>query len=116
LDYYRQSLYGLRMPSVEVLIPVLLVRSALFLLACLPIIAGWQLSAKSLFWRLGFALFVLVGFIYMLAATYMPFSVRVPHTLEILADSFVHAGLLVLLLWPRPATQARPTQQTAPVA
>ncbi len=98
LDYYRQNLYGLRMPTVEVLIPVLLLRSTLFMLATLPIIAGWLLPVKSLFWRLGFALFVLVGFIYMLAATYMPLSVRIPHTLEILADSFVHAGLLVLLL------------------
>ena len=28
----------------------------------------------------------------------MPLAVRVPHTLEILADSFAHAGLLVVLL------------------
>jgi hypothetical protein len=28
----------------------------------------------------------------------MPLAVRVPHTLEILADSFTHAGLLVVLL------------------
>lgn len=111
LDYYRQNLYGLRMPQVEVLVPVLLLRSILFMLAALPIIAGWLLSAKSLFWRLGFALFVLVGFIYMLAATYMPLSVRIPHTLEILADSFVHAGLLVLLLVGVRAGQARPLRR-----
>jgi hypothetical protein len=114
LDYYRQNLYGLRMPSVEVLVPVLLVRSTLFMLACLPIIAGWLLTGKSLFWRLGFALFVLVGFIYMLAATYMPLSVRVPHTLEILADSLVHAGLLVLLLWPRGMGEARQVDAAVP--
>jgi len=28
----------------------------------------------------------------------MPLAIRIPHTLEILADSFVHAGLLVILL------------------
>jgi hypothetical protein len=58
----------------------------------------WQRSKRSLFLSLGFALFVLVGFLYMLGAYYMPLAVRVPHTLEILADSFTHAGLLVVLL------------------
>jgi hypothetical protein len=116
LDYYRQGLFGLRLPSVEVLLPVLLLRSTLFMLACLPIIAGWQLTGKSLFWRLGFALFVMVGFINMLAATYMPLSVRVPHTLEILADSFVHAGLLVLLLTFRSVGEARRSKSEAVAA
>jgi hypothetical protein len=113
LEYYREGMYGLQIPPLGVLVPVLLVRSALFMLACLPIIAGWLLPARSLFWRLGFALFVMVGFLNMLAATYMPLSVRLPHTLEILADSFVHAGLLVLLLAQRRAGVARPLESAA---
>jgi hypothetical protein len=51
-----------------------------------------------LFLRLGFALFVLVGLLYMIAADWMPISVRLPHTLEILADEFAYAGVLVALL------------------
>jgi hypothetical protein len=47
LDYYRESLYGLRMPEVEVLVPVLLLRSLLFMLATLPIIAGWLLRRRA---------------------------------------------------------------------
>jgi len=97
-QYFQESMYGLQMPSQEEILLVLSVRSALFLLACLPIVVMWQRSERSLFLSLGFALFVLVGFLYMLGAYYMPLAVRVPHTLEILADSFTHAGLLVVLL------------------
>jgi len=99
--YFQESMYGLRLPSQEEILLVLLVRSGLFLLACLPIIITWRRSRWSLFLNLGFALFVLVGFLYMLGAYYMPLAVRVPHTLEILADSFTHAGLLVVLLAKR---------------
>ena len=77
---------------------VLLVRSILFLLASLPIVVLWQRSNRELLLNLGFALFVLVGFLYMLGAYYMPLEIRVPHTLEILASSFAYSGLLVVLL------------------
>jgi hypothetical protein len=97
-EYFHQSMYGLRQPGQDEILIVLLVRSALFLLACLPIVIMWQRSKRSLFLSLGFALFVLVGFLYMLGAYYMPLAIRVPHTLEILADSFTYAGLLVVLL------------------
>lgn len=96
--YFRESIYGLRMPSQEEMLLVLLVRSVLFLLACLPVIVTWQRSRWSLFLNLGSALFILVGFLYMLGAYYMPLAVRLPHTLEILVDSFTHAGVLVVLL------------------
>jgi hypothetical protein len=96
--YFQQSMYGLRQPSQDEIFLVLVVRSVLFLLACLPIVVMWQRSNWSLFLSLGLALFVLVGFLYMLGATYMPLAIRIPHTLEILADSFAHAGVLVLLL------------------
>ncbi len=96
--YYQQNMYGLTMPGLDQIIVVLFVRSLLFLIACLPIIVTWQKSRGSLFLRLGFALFILVGFLYMLAAYWMPVSVRLPHSLEILADEFVYAGVLVALL------------------
>lgn len=97
-EYYRQNMFGLQMPAVDQLLLILFVRSVLFLLACLPILVLWQKSARSLSWSLGFVLFVLVGLLYMLAADWMPVAVRLPHTLEILADEFVYTGLLVALL------------------
>jgi hypothetical protein len=97
-SYYQQNLYGLTMPTVDRLLATLFGRSILFLLACLPVAVMWQKSERSLFLRLGFALFVLVGFLWMLAGYWLPTFVRIPHSLEILADSFVYAAVLVLLL------------------
>jgi len=97
-DYFQQSMYGLRQPGQDEMLLMLLVRSVLFLLACLPIVVLWQRSRRSLFLSLGFALFVLVGLLYMLGATYMPLAIRVPHGLEIMADSFAYAGVLVVLM------------------
>ena len=97
-DYFQESMYGLRQPDQDEILLVLLVRSTLFLLACLPIVVMWQRSRWSLFLSLGFALFVLVGLLYMLGAYYMPLAIRVPHGLEIMADSFAYAGVLMVLL------------------
>ncbi len=97
-EYYRQNLYGLQMPSTDQIVVVLFIRSILFLIACLPIIVLWQKSGRNLFLSLGFALFVLVGLLYMLAADWMPLSVRLPHTLEIMADEFVYAVALTVLM------------------
>jgi hypothetical protein len=97
-EYYRQSMFGLVMPTLDRLLPILFLRSVLFLATCLPILILWQKSERSLFWRLGLALFLLVGFVYMLISTWLPLYVRIPHTLEMLADEFVYAGLLVLLV------------------
>lgn len=97
-QYFQESMYGLTQPSGEEMLLVLTARSLLFLLACLPIIIFWQGSRRNLFFTLGFALFVLVGLIYMLGAYYMPMMIRLPHTLEILVDSFAYAGVLTVLL------------------
>lgn len=97
-EYYQQQMFGLVAPTLETLLPILFTRSVLFLLACLPVIILWQKSDGALFWRLGLALFLLVGFVIMLYATWLPLYVRFPHTLEIFADEFVYAGVLVLLL------------------
>ncbi len=98
-QYYQQSMYGLQMPSADRIVTILFVRSVLFLLACFPVIALWNKSARSLFLSLGFALYVLVGLVYMLSADWMPVSVRLPHAIEILADEFTYAAVLVVLLF-----------------
>jgi hypothetical protein len=50
-----------------------------------------------------------VGLLYMLAGTWLPPSMRAIHSLEILADSFVHAAVLVWLLGKVAMPQARST-------
>ncbi len=97
-QYFQESMFGLVQPSQEKMLLILIVRSFLFLLASLPIIILWRRSKLSLFLSLGFAFFILVGLLYMLSAYYMPLEVRLPHTLEILVDSFAYAGFLVILL------------------
>ncbi len=97
-EYYRQNMFGLSMPTIDQILPILFIRSLLFLLACLPILILWRGSDRSLIWRLGLALFLLVGFIYMLISTWLPIYVRIPHTLEIFADEFVYAGVITILL------------------
>lgn len=105
---YEQGNFGLAAPALPTLLAVLLVRSLLFFVACLPVIVAWRGSKRSLWLSLGIALFVMVGLLYMLAGNWLPVSLRVVHTLEILADSFVHAGVLVWLLTP-PANQPAAT-------
>lgn len=100
-EYYQENMFGLQMPDLHQILTVLFVRSVLFLLACLPVIILWRKGRLNLFLSLGFALFVLVGLLYMIASYWMPLSVRLPHTLEILADEFVYVGVLVALLKPR---------------
>lgn len=95
--YYRQGLYGLQVPSLDVLLVILFIRSVLFFLACLPILAAWQSSRRNLVLYLGLALFYFVGFQALILANWMPWGLRLPHLLEILADEFVYAGALVIL-------------------
>jgi hypothetical protein len=97
-SYYEQGMFGLELPSVETVLTVLFIRSLLFFIACLPVLIAWQSSRLNLFWRLGLTLFYLVGFQSLLIANWMPWSLRLPHMIEILFDEFVYAGALVWLL------------------
>jgi hypothetical protein len=96
--YYAQGLYGLQVPPLSVLLPVLLLRSVLFFAACLPILVAWQSTRTRLVLGLGAALFFFVGFQSLSIATWMPWALRLPHLLEILADEFVYAWALALVL------------------
>lgn len=104
-NYYIDGMFGLKAAGWSELLPVLLLRSFLFLLVCLPIIVTWQGSSRSLFFRLGTSLFILVGLLYMLTAYWLPLNVRIPHTIEILLDSFAYSGVLICLLTKRPPKQ-----------
>jgi hypothetical protein len=97
-SYYEQNMFGLEIPTLDNLLTILFIRSLLFFIAVLPILIAWQGSKWNLFWRLGLALFYLVGFQALIMANWMPWSLRLPHMLEIMADEFVYAGVLVWLL------------------
>lgn len=97
VDYYEQGLFGLSLPGWNQILPILLIRSFLFLIACLPILIAWQSSNRSLFLTLGISLFLLVGGLSMLQAYWMPAQLRVIHSLEILVDEMVYSAVLVAL-------------------
>ena len=97
-EYYSQGLYGLQVPPLNQLLVIMFVRSVFYLMACLPILIAWQGSRRNLILYLGVALFYFVGFQPLSIATWMPWSLRLPHMLEIMADEFVYAWALVMLL------------------
>jgi len=115
VPYYQQHAAGLRIPAVGVLIPVLLLRSTLYLLCTLPMLIAWCGSRGRLIVALGLALWVTVGLFGMVVASWMPQAIRLPHALEIGADSFAHAAALVLLLAPK-AAAAAPAGEPLPEA
>jgi hypothetical protein len=100
-DYYREQLFGLNLPGWNQILAAQLLRSLLFLAACLPVLIAWQRRSWELAIALGWALFVLVGLLSLIPAYWMPVGLRLIHGAEILADSFVYALALVLLLAPR---------------
>ncbi len=108
IEFYRQQMAGLTLPGWGQILPTQALRSLLFLLACLPLLALGRGSRRRLFILLGGALFVFVGGLYMLQAYWYPFSMRLAHSLEILADSFVYAGVLIVLLAKDYGDKAQP--------
>jgi len=100
LPYYRQGTNELALPGWSQILPVLAIRSLLFLLVCLPILITWNLSNRRLFLTWGLSLFILVGGVAMIEAYWLPTVLRVTHSLEIFADEMVYAAALILLLRP----------------
>lgn len=101
VPFYRAGALGLTLPPSSVILPVLFIRSALFLLACLPFLILWTGSRASLILSLGLAHWFLSGLFGMLLVFYWPTVMRVGHGLEIGADSFTYAAVLVFLFLPR---------------
>ena len=115
LPYYQQGAGQLTLPGWELILPVLALRSLLFLLTCLPVVIAWGLSNGRLFVTLGLALFLLVGGLGMMYAYWLVPELRLTHTVEIIADELVYAGALVLLL-RQPARQTASTPAALPAA
>jgi hypothetical protein len=98
IAYYERAQFGLSLPGWGQILPTQFLRSLVFLLACLPVLVAWRRSQRALFVTLGIVLFIFVGGAPMVVAYWYPSTIRIVHSLEILADSLVHAGALVLLL------------------
>jgi hypothetical protein len=90
---------GLTMPpSVEVLLAMQVLRGALFLIAVLPILIARRGSQRGLWLWAGAVIFIQIAGQAILQAYWLPAGLRIPHGLELLADSFLQAGVYALLL------------------
>ncbi len=98
VPYYRQDAGQLLLPGWDQILPVLALRSLLFLLVGLPILIAWNRSNRRLFLTLGLTLFLFVGGLSMMYAYWLAPVLRVTHSLEIFVDEMVYAGALILLL------------------
>jgi hypothetical protein len=116
VEAYKNQAHGLTLPGWGQIIPIVLLRSLLFLAASLPAIVLWHGSRRRLALSLGLAHYAFVGLFGMLQASWLPTAMRLAHGAEIAADSFAYASLLVLLLvrpGPPAATSAPATSRTA---
>lgn len=104
VPFYRAGVLGLTLPPFSTILPVLFVRSILFLLACLPFLILWTRSRLALILSLGFAFWFLTGLFGLLQVFFWPPVMRIAHSLETGADAFAYAAALVFLLVPRAAS------------
>jgi hypothetical protein len=94
---YYSGMDWLRIPPAGVIVSLQLFRSVVFLGVSLPLVALWKGSRRGLWLALGLTHAVVVGLHELVSATFMPMVLRIAHSIEITADSFAYAGLLVLL-------------------
>jgi hypothetical protein len=107
IPYYRSGSLGLHIPPLGAIFAVQLVRSAIFLASSLPFLALWRGSRRGSWLALGLAHAFVVGIYGLTGATFLPWVLRVAHGVEMTADSFAYAGLLVLLFRaPEPRAKA----------
>jgi hypothetical protein len=97
VEQYKAGVAGLTLPPMSTIMPVQLLRSALFLAVSLPAILLWTRSRGQLIVALGMAHAVTVGIFGLVQAFWLPTVLRVAHSLEITADSFAYAAVLGLL-------------------
>jgi hypothetical protein len=85
-------------PSMGVLLAMQVLRGALFLMAVLAIIISWRGSQIGLWLWVSAVIFLQIAGQAILQAYWLPAGLRIPHSLELLADSLLQAGLYALLL------------------
>ena len=99
-SYYSAGMNELTLPTWGQLIPLQLIRSALFLGVCLPVIRNWQGTKPALWMAMAGSFFGLTAFMAVITAYWFPWQLRVFHGMELLADSLVYSGVLVWLWFP----------------
>ncbi len=104
LSYYQNPGLDLGLAlkfTLGSLIAMEVLRGALFLLAVLPIIVAWSGSPRNLWLVLGLIIFIQIAIQTLVQAYWMPFlEIRIPHGLEMLADSYGQAAVAAWLLAP----------------
>jgi hypothetical protein len=106
VPYYNAGIAGLKLPHLSLILELQLFRSIIFLAVSLPFIALWKGSRRGLWFALGLTHAVVVGIYGLIGATFLPWVLRITHSVEITCDSFAYAGLLVLL-FSAPAAKTR---------
>jgi len=106
-DVYAQQDSGLHVPGPLVVLGAVSVRSLLFLVVSIPILVNWRRSRRSLVLSLAAALAAMVGVAGMFENTWMPTYMKFVHSIEIIADSLVHAWVLAALLMAKPPREAK---------
>jgi len=99
--YYTDPALGLGLviPGFEVMLPVEILRGAIFVVGLLPVIAVWQGSRSSLALWLGLTIVVLGAVAPMLQAYFLPLTLRLVHGMEITIDSLLQGLVYAWLLW-----------------
>jgi hypothetical protein len=72
----------------------------LFLIAVTPLLFSWQGKRRGLWLWIGSVIFIQIANQIIVQAYWLPLELRIPHTIELLADSFIQAGFYVWLLLP----------------
>jgi hypothetical protein len=86
--------------TIESLLAMQILRGALFLLAVLPIVFARRGTRTTLWLWLGSVIFIQIAIQTILQAYWLPLlAVRIPHGIELVADSFAQAYLYALLLY-----------------
>jgi hypothetical protein len=98
MEYYKQGQFALAVPNPAVILATQFARSALFLLAAIPILIMWSGSRRQLILALGLAFYVLVGLFGMIQSYWLAPTLQVLHNAEMLIDSMVYAWALAVLL------------------
>jgi len=99
---YLKGTAGLKLPTMATILRTqFLVRSPLFLISSLPIVALWTGSRKQLLIAFGIAEAMMVGVHGLAEAYWLPTLLRVLHSLEITCDSFAYVAVLTFLFTAR---------------
>ncbi len=99
-SYYQDPSHslGLVLPPLSAILVMQVARGGVFLAAVLPVLFAWRGPRSSLWVWLGALIFLQIAAPVLFQSYWLPAEVRAPHAVELLVDSFLQAGLYVLLL------------------